>query len=390
MSTGTPGPLTLRSDEAEVTILPGKGADIYAFTDRRTGTDVLFKSPWGTREAGPWPRAATSMERWIEAYAGGWQVLLPNGGTECTERGTTWGYHGEAAVAAWQVLDATAVSARLETRLFSVPLHVRREFTLTGPVLRLTETVTNESPADLEVMWVHHPAFGPPFLERGCVLSAGCGTVLADDEAPGTLLAAASTHSWPHAVAADGGPLDLRIIPGPEEPRAVLAYLSDFSSGYFAITNPRLRLGFGLRWPLDVFPHAWFWQEMAATPDWPWYQRAYVAAIEPASTIPGQGMSAARAKGHPGVSFAGGQTRQVVIEAVLFESGPPEGGTEVTGIAEGGRVQLAATEQKGPTGYDRVLSAFHRQGGHRHRSGHGHGRGDRPGPGRRGRRGGRL
>jgi hypothetical protein len=330
------GALTLRDDDVEVTILPDKGADVYALTDRRTGVDVLFKAPWGTRSPGPWLRAASSMERWIEAYAGGWQVLLPNGGTECTEQGTTWGYHGEAALLPWRVLDVGATVASLETRLFSVPLHVRREFILDGPVLRLTETVTNESTTDLEVMWVHHPAFGPPFLEPGCLLSAGCATVLADDEAPGTLLAPGSRHEWPHATTAAGDPVDLRVIPGPEEPRAVLAYLGGFTSGYFAITNPRLRLGVGLRWPLDTFPYAWFWQEIAAGPDWPWYRRAYVAAVEPASTIPGHGMSTARAKGHPGVRFAGGQARQVVLEAVLFEAD-----TAVTGIAEGGRVRLA-------------------------------------------------
>ena len=49
--------------------------------------DVLFKSPWGTRSPGPWLRAASSMERWVEAFPGGWQVLLPNGGEECAEQG---------------------------------------------------------------------------------------------------------------------------------------------------------------------------------------------------------------------------------------------------------------------------------------------------------------
>ena len=80
-----------------------KGADIYALADRRTGVDVLFKSPWGTRSPGPWLRAASSMERWVEAYPGGWQVLLPNGGDECVEQGVTWGYHGEAALVPWTV-----------------------------------------------------------------------------------------------------------------------------------------------------------------------------------------------------------------------------------------------------------------------------------------------
>ena len=328
--------LTLRTGDIEAVILPDKGADIYSLTDRRTGVDVLFKSPWGRRSAGPWPRAASSMQRWVEAYPGGWQVLLPNGGDECVEQNVTWGYHGEAALVPWQVLQAGETAATLETRLFTVPLHVRREFTLCGAVLRLTETVTNDSPQELEVMWIHHPAFGAPFLEHGCLLSAGCASVLADHEAPGTLLAPASEHRWPHARDVSGGPLDLRAIPGPDEPRSVLAYLGDFTSGYFAITNPRLRLGAGLRWPLEVFPRAWLWQEVHAGEGWPWYQRAYAVAVEPASTIPGHGMGTARAQGYPGVRFAAGQARQVVLEAVVFEADGP-----VADITEGGRVQLA-------------------------------------------------
>jgi Domain of unknown function (DUF4432) len=334
-----PGPaatLILRNNDLQVTILPAKGADIYALADRRTGVDVLFKSPWGTRSPGPWLRAATSMERWVEAYPGGWQVLLPNGGDECVEQGVTWGYHGEAALVPWEVTGTGDTWATLETRLFTVPLRVEREFTLDGPVLRLAETVTNESAADLEVMWSHHPAFGAPFLDSGCLLSAGCRSVLADDEAPGTLLAPGSRHAWPHATTAAGDPLDLRRIPGPGEPRAVLAYLGDFTSGYFAITNPRLRLGVGLRWPLDTFGQAWLWQEVMSGEGWPWYQRAYAVAVEPAGTIPGHGMRGARARGQAGTRFAGGAARQVVLEAVLFEAD-----TAVAGIGEGGRVELA-------------------------------------------------
>ena len=108
------------------------------------------------------------------------------------------------------------------------------------------------------------------------------------------------------------------------------------TSGYFAITNPRLRLGAGLRWPLEVFPRAWLWQEVHSGQGWPWYQRAYAVAVEPASTIPGHGMGTARAQGYPGVRFTAGQARQVVLEAVLFEADGP-----VADIAEGGRVQLA-------------------------------------------------
>jgi hypothetical protein len=327
--------LTLANPQLEVTILPDKGADIHSIVHRASGVDVLFKSPWGMRAPGPWLRATTSMERWVEAYAGGWQLLLPNGGDECTERGATWGYHGEAALVPWTLLDHDATSATLETRLFSVPLRVERHFSLEGPVMRLREVVTNESNEELEVMWGHHPAFGAPFIEGGCILSAGCRTVVADDREPGTLMGPGTRHQWPIVTTGAGEQVDLRRVPGPDEPRAVLAYLTDFDSGYFAITNPRLGLGVGLRWPVEVFDKAWLWQEVHSGSGWPWFKRAYVVAVEPASTIPGQGMANARAKGSTGARLAGLASREVVIEAVLFE-----GTGAVAGIDEGGAVRF--------------------------------------------------
>jgi hypothetical protein len=328
--------LTLSSQLAEVTVLPEKGADVLSFVDRRSGVDVLFKTPWGGRAPGPWARRGTSEERWMEAYAGGWQLLLPNGGDECVERGATWGFHGEAALLPWQVLSATRSSAALETSLFLAPLRVRRHFSLQGRLLRIEETVSNESQEEIEVMWCHHPALGAPFLEGGCVLSAGCTSVLADDRAPGTLLAAGGRHDWPYVTTALGDKVDLRELPPPDKPRSVLAYLGDFTSGFFAITNPRLRLGFGLRWPLEMFDKAWLWQEVHSSTGWPWFRRSYVVAVEPASTVPAHGMALARAKGERGVMLGPGSSHQVLLEAVLFD-----GTGEVADIGPGGAVRFA-------------------------------------------------
>jgi Domain of unknown function (DUF4432) len=328
--------LTLQNAQIEVTVLPDKGADIYSLVHRASGVDVLFKSPWGVRAPGLWPRATTSMERWIEAYPGGWQLLLPNGGDECTEGGVTWGFHGEAALLPWAVLDSTGSTATLEATLFSAPLHVRREIALDGPVLRIREVVTNGSDEGLEVMWSHHPAFGAPLLEAGSVLSAGCQTVEADDVGPGTLLKAGARYSWPLVTTPLGELVDLARIPGPDEPRAVLAYLLDFSSGFFAITNPRLNVGVGLCWPLDVFDKAWLWQEVRSTNGWPWFGRAYVVAVEPAAAIPGHGMAGVRARGSTGLRIEGHASNEVTVEAVIFD-----GRGRVSGIAQGGVVTFA-------------------------------------------------
>jgi hypothetical protein len=270
----------------------------------------------------------------MDAYHGGWQVLLPNGGDECVVDGVTWGYHGEAAMAPWVLVSAEGNEAVLETRLHSVAIHLRRHFALRGPVLSLSETVTNEGPAGVEFMWSHHPAFGAPFLDGSCTLSVGCRRVLADDREPGTLLAPGSRHAWPLVTDVDGTEVDLSRVPAPDQPRAVLAYLEDFEEGYFAITNPGLELGVGIRWPLAAFDRAWLWQEVHAGQGWPWHGRAYALAVEPASTVPGQGWARARAAGQAGTRLATGESREITLEAVVFQ---PRGA--VVGIDEGGTVR---------------------------------------------------
>lgn len=327
--------LVLRSDAVEVTLLPDKGCDILQVRHRPTGTDLLFTSPWANAPALAAPAAADTATAWLTAYRGGWQVLLPNAGADRTVRGAALGFHGEAALVPWRELEVGPDRAILETRLVTAPLHLRRQVALDGPVLRVTETVTNDSPDPQRVAWGHHPAFGAPFLDDGCRLTTGARTVIADSEAPGTLLAAGSRHEWPVGRAADGAELDLRRVPGPGERREVFAALTDFDSPFAAIVNPRLGLGAGLRWSAACFPHAWLWQEVHATAGFPWFRRAYVVAVEPSSVLTGPPQDDAPWPGG-GTLLDGGESRTAVVELVVFE-----GTDEVADIRPGGEVVRA-------------------------------------------------
>lgn len=77
-------------------------------------------------------------------------------------------------------------------------------------------------------------------------------------------------------TAVDGTEVDLSEIPGPGTGRAMFACRTDFDEPFFSLVNPRLGFGITVRWPAEIFPHAWFWQEMHASPGFPWYRRAYV------------------------------------------------------------------------------------------------------------------
>ena len=96
--------LHLTNGALAVTVLPGKGADIYEITDLATGLDPLFKAPWGLQPPGRrGPRGQRRRAPFLENYEGAWQELLPNTNDACTHQGTPVPFHGEVATRPWSV-----------------------------------------------------------------------------------------------------------------------------------------------------------------------------------------------------------------------------------------------------------------------------------------------
>ena len=320
----------LENDSIAVTVLPSKGADIYALVSKPDGIDVLWKSPWGLRPPGGVHSAAHSAAAWLEAYEGGWQEIFPNGGTANTYRGVELNFHGEASLASWDyeitAAHGNAAEVRFSTRLRRSPFRIERTMRVeTGrPVVTFHERITNEGRDDLEAMWGHHPAYGAPFLSGDCRIDTNARTVHADDEIGGPLnpLSKGATFSWPDGER-DGVTTDLSLVAAPDAPpHETMAYLTDFAGehGWYGITNTALGLGVGLVWPKKVFPYAWFWQEMHASPGFPWYGEVYVMAIEPFSSMPGHGLTKVIEKTGMQLSLPAGQSIEVEFAAVLYHA----------------------------------------------------------------------
>jgi hypothetical protein len=266
--------LALANEHVEVTIDLDRGADFVALVDRRTGVDVMFRTPWAERAEAVARRGSllwhgTSMGTWLESYAGGWQLLCPNAGDENERAGVTQGFHGEAALVPWTLVDADAQTARLRTELHTVPLTIERVLSLSGPVVAVDDRVHNNASVTVELDYQQHPAFGSPLLAPGAVIETGAQTFVADADG--------AAHPWPCDPALDR-------LPPAGEPRALLGWLTDFTEPWAAIRNEELDLGVALRWNADVMPYAWLWQELHGTDGYPWYRRAYATAIEPSST----------------------------------------------------------------------------------------------------------
>jgi len=148
--------------------------------------------------------------------------------------------------------------------------------------LDICDSVENLSPLAQEVSWVSHPAFGAPLLESGSRIRTDAKTL--------TLEPGRSPYSLENAVTelvamkSEIAGVDLSVIPA--EARDLFATLSDFAEGSVAIINDGLDIGVLLSWDLEIFPYAWFWQDLHATQEPPWLGRAYVTAIEPSNHRP--------------------------------------------------------------------------------------------------------
>jgi hypothetical protein len=168
-------------------------------------------------------------------------------------------------------------------------------------------------------MWGYHPALGAPLISENSFINCGASHILADDtyEGESNPMDLGKEYSWPF-IENDKGQIDFSRLP--TEDRALLAYLKDFSSGWYSVTNPDIGLSFAVQWPKEVMPYAWFWQELKGTSAFPFYKNSYVMAIEPNTSIPGQGLERVMEKTGTHKSLEPGDSMDMHLYFSIFEN----------------------------------------------------------------------
>jgi hypothetical protein len=252
--------------------------------------------------------------------------------------------HGEVSLMAWEyeVLLDTPEEVALITRVETQRLPFRMERVLRlrqgSGALQIQETVENLSPLPLHCMWGQHPALGEPFVGPDlelhlppCRISRSqSGGEFPHRVEPG------SSGKWPYLPASDGTLVDLRRLPPKHQPASDMVFASELAEGWAAACNPRLGVGFGMSWPLEVWPYLWIWQEFGGTVSAPWFGRAYALGLEPFSSIPDKeipGLAGAVANG-TALLIGANERRSAVYRAVAF---PCRDGI-IAGISPNGEV----------------------------------------------------
>ena len=320
--------VVLENELLRVSVLAGKGADIFELVHKPSDTDFMWRTPWSVRDPGKWtPSTGWGEGIWHDAYIGGWQTIAPTGGYQQNYAGADIGQHTEATLMPWdaQVVEDTPqrVSARFWVRTVRTPFWIEKTITLESgsAVVTVEDAVTNEAEEPMESQWGQHVALGSPFLTENSILDLPGASffVPGNGETGRVRLKQGTSGTWPHAEDPDGGPVDLRTIP-PKSGR-VQDYMvfKDMQAGWYAVTDPGRGVGFGLTWPVETFKYLWYWQVFGGGSGYPWYNRTYNVGLEPFTSL-ASGIPEPGSNERTSLMFEPGETKRATVRAVVFES----------------------------------------------------------------------
>lgn len=283
--------ITLQNDLLRISILADKGTDIFEFLYKPLDVDFMWRSPNGVRNPATFvPTTHHAKSAFFDFHEGGWQDCIPSGGQPVEYKGIPFGLHGETPTIPWeyQIIEDTPerVAVKFWVRTYRTPFYIEKELALERgkAVLFTKERVLNEGRMTMDLMWGQHPALGAPFIDDNCTIDLPGARVHCTSLTSNTRFVEGE-YDWPLVPGRDGGLIDLRQVATAEADTFDTVLLSDLTEGWYAVTNTAQEVGFGMAWPLEVFPALWFWQAYGGAYIPPWYGRNYSIALEPFSTL---------------------------------------------------------------------------------------------------------
>ncbi|MBC8388611.1 MAG: DUF4432 family protein [Actinobacteria bacterium] len=284
--------IIMENEILRLTILVDKGTDIIELLYKPKDIDFMWISPKDFKGG------EINRYDFLESYIGGWQEIIPNGGSPCVYKGVSLGLHEETPLLSWDysiIEDCyKKISIKFYVRLKKIPLYIEKTISLVSnsPIIYISESIKNTCDEKINFMWGHHPCFGGSFLSSDCIINFKSKEIisnsasisdfpLVEPDTSGTL------ESFPGV---NGRNINLSKVLSKEEKVADLLYVTKLTKNWFSITNLKEKLGIGFIFNKDVFKYLYLWLVYGGSNNYPWFNSTYSLAIEPWSSYPGLGL----------------------------------------------------------------------------------------------------
>jgi len=280
------GSILLENELIQIILLLDRGGEPVRWLHKPTDTDFI----WHTR-MGLLPAHALYPDYQM-TYMGGWQEMLPEVSQTHMYRGVTV-HRGESAITPWDYelirQDEEEIRIRLSNRIRSLPLRVEKTFILGrgDTIVRIEETVFNESPVSMEFNWGHHLAYGAPFLNEHSKVEFEQGLTVVNMETGEKSL-------WPD-MPGSNDKVNLSSMAPSGTSRPLLAVES--TTGNYRLHGSPEGLSLSVSWDAAVWPYTWYWQNFAGDHDAPFFGCEYNIGLEPFNVPPKWTLAEAAARG---------------------------------------------------------------------------------------------
>ncbi|MFV0504183.1 MAG: aldose 1-epimerase [Lachnospirales bacterium] len=294
--------LVMENQLLRLTLLLDRGTDIIELLYKPKDLDLMWRSPVPLHRKSDFiSSTGNSLGNYLDHNSGGWQEILPNGGSECFYKGACLGMHGEISNIPWEysILEdhASKITICFSITTLRSPFSLEKKITLkeNDSAIYIEETLQNLAKEPMELMWGHHPTIGKPFLDESCKIftNGKNGFTLSTEDFKTQRLAPNSKFNWPIATGKKGT-IDLSKIPKECNNTADMIYLCNFpKKAEYYVHNKNMNISYGMNWNGEMFPYLWMWLVCNGAGGYPWYGRTYNLALEPWTSYSAKGLTGA-------------------------------------------------------------------------------------------------
>jgi len=304
-----------------VDILPEAGAKIFNFIHKQSSRNLLWHNPHIL------PSRQAYGASFDDLWSGGWDELIPNDLPRPAPDGDLLPDHGEvwSQPAEWEILENRPGLCRVRFTTYGRVLATRFDKTISlqddAPFFRINYTYTNLSQQPIDFLWNIHPALA---VGEHTWLDVPAGKGITDPWRE-MRFQGNTVFEWPYAVDFKGKQVDLRKADPPEAANADMHYLVDVQEGWYAATDRDSGVGFGLSFPLSVFPHLWLFRALGG------WRGLYTLILEASTGYP-YDLAVARQRGTCG-HLGPAASLEAEVMAIAYS-----GATSIAGIHPDGQV----------------------------------------------------
>ena len=263
----------LTSESIQIEVLPHFGGAISKCYFG--GAQIFAISPYSNLE----PTFLGDEADWVRAWNGGWQLAIPNAGSNSMQLPYPQGFHGNASQDKWLVEHSSHQSILLRWR--KEELDISRVIRVMSNQILVECSVTNLGLDTREIIATEHLVFGDQFIQDPITLHPDENSEFMPLDQTGSKFSAI-WQKW--------GSTTWETLTN-EQP-ARMGVLKTFK---IALISGKIRAT--IAWDKEMFPFTWLWQEFAKSRAEPWNGLVQALGIEPAMTDNGLGLTEASRTG---------------------------------------------------------------------------------------------